>query len=182
LAVKITRFSPSGKFGAIMDKTFSAELSYMNSFENRIRFRLGASFASLTPRLDTFPICEEYITYGYVDSILSGYQVYNKYDLLMFSFGLDCSVLELEPFYLYSGIDFIIGLADIDSKKVINNSVVDSYLFPYFLAGTKLRAGAEFIIKERLAIFSEISQSFYFQFPTEFYSFNEVGLGIRFIF
>ena len=109
VAFEMLQFRPTGQLGAIMKKAITGEILIMQDFDEDWRGRIGLSYVSLKPRLDTFPVTSVVISGSTGTSVIPGYEVYHQYSMYVLSFGFDYNLLKKDHFFLYPGMDLLIG-------------------------------------------------------------------------
>ena len=181
VALKVIQFRPTGLTGAIMKKSISGELLYIQDFNEKWRGRVGFSYASLQPRLDTFPV------YAVMDgnsgtTVLPGYEVYHQFNYYLLSFGVDFKMLHRKKFSIYSGAEILMGGIDMEYDSYYETLLEESYSGGSTLAGCKFRLGTEYNLNEHAGIFFEACRNMYYLNKTGFFSHNDIGLGFRYTF
>jgi len=178
VAVEVLQFRPTGQLGAIMKKTISGEVLIVQDFDDDWRARIGISYASLKPRLDTFPVTSVIISN--TTTVIPGYEVYHKYNMFFISAGMDYDLLKGDHFFLYPGMDILIGGVNsvYDHVGYTDGSTSGGDMF----GGLKFRAGGEYEFKSKIRVFAELTRSIYLVQEQGLLNHNEIGLGIRFNF
>jgi hypothetical protein len=179
-AIKAGALTPTGEFGFVMKKTATFGLYFMDDTEDAYRLRFGGGYTSFKPRLDTFP------TVGYQwgngnTVVLPGYEVYHKYNMLLFDCGADFTMLKYRDFCFYPGFDVLLGLIAVDYESYTETIISESYSGSYVALGYRFRLGCEYLINDNFATFIEASRS-KFKVNNEFWSAeNDYSLGLRYI-
>jgi len=94
IGLRLVQFRPTGELGMIMEKNVSAELLYIDDFEDDVRFRISLGMFKLQPRMENFPITGT-IYNGQGLRVTPGVQHFEKWDMYFFSGGMDWAVVRL---------------------------------------------------------------------------------------
>ncbi len=183
LGVKVVNFRPTGELGEVMERTYSAQLMYIDGFDETMRSRFFVTYYKLKPRLDQFPISG----YEYRDgkwTMFPGVQVWEKYNMFFFGGGLDWGLLRLMDDKLTIYPDFEIFGGGVNQAYISDTPGLGSTDFAggYMLAGIGLRAGADLAFSDAVAAFAEWTTSTYFVAESGRSTYNEIGIGARFTF
>jgi len=181
LGIRITHMRPTGDLGAIMKPTVSGELLYFDQgFDDEdYRMRIGLSFFSLKPRMDTFPV---YMPKYDGTGIIGGTQVFHSYKIYLLSGGYDYAVINKEPLSLYPGIDVLMGGIDRSYDLDYPAQSSDHFSGGDYLVGVRLRIGGEYKLTDMLGAFAEISRSLYYLDQDGTYAYNEYAIGLHLTF
>jgi len=180
IGFKLIQFRPVGELGMVMSKKITGELMYLQEFDEKTRMRFGLSFTSLKPRLDTFPV------YAYKDdgqlSVLPGYEVYHKYNMIILFGGMDYAFIDEENLFVYAGLDILIGGVDQQYDRAYETYVDESFSGGSKLAGGRLRIGGEYMFNENIGAFLELSRAMYYVEDSQWLSNNDIGIGVHYVF
>ena len=163
-----------------MNKKFTGEYMYLQDFDSKVRMRIGFTYLSLKPRLDTFPVVALVEDNGF--SVVPGQQVFHKYDLFLLIFGADYQVFNNNSFSAYAGMNIMIGALDKQYELTYPTLTDESYSGSSKVGGVALRIGAEYMINEHLGAFIEGSRNFYLFENDGIFSANDIGIGVHYIF
>lgn len=184
ISLKVYNYRPTGEFGFVFKPTFSAEVGYLDSFEEDKRFRTRASvsFLVMKPRLESFPIYG-ILSDGTGDHVLPGSQSFQKYNIAQLFAGFDIAFLKKEPFYVFAGMDITIGAASVEYTDYIETYKDESYSGGGFLGGFRFRLGTEYDFNEHIGIFIHAQRSVWLiTEPAAFNWANDYGLGVKYNF
>lgn len=183
LGVKVTQLRPTGEFGEVMERKVSAQLMYIDGFDEMMRTRFFVTYYKMEPRLETFPI----VGYGYSDGIWTVYpgeQTFTKYDLLIFGGGLDLGVLQLldDKLTFYPGFEIFGGALNQAYTSNVPGISSEDFEGGFLIAGISVRAGADYALSDVVATFAEWTTGTYYVQETGRFTYNEIGLGVRITF
>ncbi|MBL7931092.1 MAG: hypothetical protein JNL60_04295 [Bacteroidia bacterium] len=184
IALKLSNVRPTGNMGATLKPSIGIELMYKgfkdDDDESGFHPRASISFSKFKTRLDTFP------TFGVISSngttVTPGYTVIHKYSLAGLSVGGDIMIRLTDEFYLYPGFDVgaLFSSVEYDSYAPLISS--EGYSGGYVYLSMRLRAGAEYLIKENIGIFLEANRSMNFSPEAGGLAYNDYGVGVRYKF
>lgn len=182
ISLRAYNYRPTGEFGFVMKPTFSAEVGYMNPFDNRLRTSASFSFLVMKPRMEAFPI------YGILHDgtgvhVLPGSQSFQKYNIAQLFVGFDFAFVDKEPFYAYAGMDITVGGASVEYTDYIETFKNESYSGGGILGGFRFRLGAEYDFNDQIGLFINAQRSVWLiSDPAAFNWANDYGLGIKYNF
>ncbi len=183
LGLKLVQFRPTAELGEVMERKVSAELLYLPDFEANWRSRFFVSYYELEPRLAAFPITG----YEYRDgvwTVFPGTQSYTKYNLILFGGGMDYGGLHLmdDKLTIYPGADIFGGGVDQEYETDVPGLSSSGFSGGFMLAGLRARIGADYSFSEVVSVFTEWSTATYWLQESGRFTFNDIGVGARFIF
>jgi hypothetical protein len=183
LGLKVVNLRPTGQFGQVMERTYSAQVMYIDDFEETMRARFFLAYYKLKPRLEQFPVTG----YEYRDGIWTvfpGVEIWDKYNLLFLGGGLDWGLLTLldDKLTLYPGFEIFGGTVSEKYTSDVPGISTKDFTGGHVLAGVGLRAGADYVLTDGLAMFAEYTTSTYFVAETGRFTYNDIGIGARFTF
>lgn len=186
IGLKVLQIRPAGEMKMTMKKTVTGEILWINDFEQKVRLRVGGSYASLKPRLDTFLITGIKEN-GAGTTVLPGYLVFHKYDVMSVSAGIDYGVKlnKEESFFIYPGIDLIAVGVNLSYDEEIETLHNTSYSGLSASGGIGFRIGTEYLFKEKVGVFLEATQNVFLlsiNGNQSILSLRDLGLGIRYNF
>jgi len=178
VAVRGLMFNPSGDQGQYFKKKFTAEIMYMDQeFDERFRTRMGIGWVNLKSRLDTFPAYGLKIT-DTETTLLPGYQIYNKYNIMYLFAGMDWSFVMKEKFITYLGMDVLGGQLVSDEIYNIETFISEESSGGYILGGLRFRLGGMYKISDLIYIFAETNVAGYIIGEHSKQSHYDYGAGI----
>jgi hypothetical protein len=180
LGVKLTQLRPTGVLGEVMERDWSAQLMYIDDFEDAIRLRFFFTWHRMEPRLAAIPIAS-YLYEDGVWTVFPGEQSYSKYDLYFLGAGADFAVLRLanEKLTLYPGFEAFFGTLSEAYRIRVATIKDEDFEGGQVLLGGGIRAGADYAWSKRLATFAEWGTNTYWVTETGRFTFNEIALGVR---
>lgn len=169
---------PTGYLGALLKKAPGISIGKINDFETRTRARFIGDLIYFSPRKERFDTYSTSIE-GDNTTVYPGTQEIKLYMSLSFSFGVDFSLVQKEKFNWYIGPDLFAGITlrhyEMNIPNVINEREFSGILF----IGIRGRTGVEYQF-EKLALFLDVSRTYYLNLEASILSYNSIGLGIRF--
>lgn len=183
VGLRLTQFRPTGELGYVVERKFAPEIQFIQDFEDPTRMRFSFLYLNLQPRLDTFP-STGYISDSNGFRVLPGWQTFSNIDLILFSGGLDFAVLELFDYQLalYPGMDIIFGGINMVYESYTPELVSEGFSGGFMIGGLRLRFGAEWAFGDHFGVNLEWSTATYLQEETGRFTFNDLGLGVRYQF
>lgn len=180
-SVKVVHFRPTGEFGAVMKRSIALELSYTDNFDDgHWRTRLGIMYIHNKPRMDTFPVFATVSGGSAGFQVLPGYQVFNRFDMIHITGGVDYRINTIGKLSPYIGTDILIG-GTIMNEHTYYETYLDDYVSGSdFIGGFRFRAGAEYFIADRICLFGEVNRGVYLVTDRGFFSHYDLGLGVRY--
>ncbi|MGZ3932037.1 MAG: hypothetical protein ACXVPQ_10960 [Bacteroidia bacterium] len=171
-------YRPTGNFGFVFKPTFSAELGYIQEFEDdRIRFGFSLSFLKMTPRQDAFPIYA--VQSGNGNFVLPGEQRFTKYNLIQAACGMDIAIIKRKKFFAYLGVDVIIGAGAVDYSDNIQTLEENEYSGGGILGGGRFRVGVQYDLSDHFSLMANANRSvFLITEPAAVNWANDYGFGV----
>lgn len=181
LGIKILQFRPTGELGAVMERKVSAELMYMDDFEEDFRFRAFVGYLKLEPRLDVFPT----VGYEYRDgqwTVFPGTFTYTKYTMIMFGGGLDYAAVRLmdDRLTIYPGFRIFGGGVNQEYESTGLSS--SGFSGGKLMAGIGGQLGVDYQLTDQLGFFAEYGTATHYVEEDGRFTFNDMGLGARYTF
>jgi hypothetical protein len=183
IGIKLMQFRPTGDLGYVVERKWTPEFQYIQDFEDRTRMRASFLYMNLQPRLDTFP------TTGLISDsqgfrVLPGWQTFSKINMYLITGGLDYAVVELFDYdlALYPGLDIIFGGIGMEYETYTPDISSGSFSGGFAIGGLRLRLGAEYAFNDHFGANLEWSTATYYQEEGGRYTFNDLGLGVRYQF
>jgi hypothetical protein len=183
IGIKLTQFRPTGDLGYVVERKWMPELQYIQDFEEKTRMRASFLYLNLQPRLDTFP------TTGLISDsngfrVLPGWQTFSKINMYFITGGLDYAVVELFDYDLaiYPGLDIIFGGVNMEYESYTPDISSSGFSGGFMIGGLRLRLGAEWAFNDHFGANLEWSTATYYQEEGGRYTFNDLGLGVRYQF
>ncbi len=180
IGAKISVMNPTGDIGPIFKKAPVYELFYVSDgYENRFRSKIGISYTSPAPRLDTFP------DFGYRGGndrkFLPGGTVYHNFYMLMVHVGADIKILKFNKFYWYAGISMAIGVANTKYYREVKTLLTENVDREDQYGGFIFRSSVEYKLNNHFGAFLEASKSSLInkEWATGYGHYN-FGLGINY--
>jgi len=184
LGIKFLHFNPTGDQGLLFEKRFTAELLWINEFdedEHNLRGRFGLSYIPLEARMDTFPSYAT-VTGGNGTKVLPGYEIYEKYNMGYIFVGMDWAFVHKDPFFAYLGADVLVGGINMKTEAYYETYTHQNFEGGQYLGGLRFRAGAQYMLTQRFSVFGELSRSYYLISETGGQSHYDYGLGVLYMF
>lgn len=182
IGVRLVQFRPTGDLGMTMEKKTSAELLYIEEFEDKWRTRASIGFFKLQPRLPVFP------TTGYLYdpglTVEPGTESFSKWNMFFFSAGADFAPVQLmdDKLKFYIGLDITCGTISATYETHTPGIADTGFDGGYLMAGLRGRVGAEYAFSDHVGAFLETCRSYYLVEETGGLNHNEIGLGFRYTF
>jgi hypothetical protein len=180
IGVKVFNYRPTGALGFVFKPTYSAEVCYIQPFEEDERWRMAATatFLVLKPRMQSFPTTT-LESGGNGDRILPGAESFSKYNILQGFYGFDYSIVNKDPFYFFCGADVTVGLTTVEYTENIEELIESDYTGGGFLVGLRFRIGAEYNINKNFSATIHAERcGWVVSEPRAFCAANMYGLGI----
>jgi hypothetical protein len=180
VALKLSNIRPTGDMGASLKPTLGVEVMYKDvddEPENGFKVRFSAGFAKFKSRKDTFP------TYGVIVSqgttVTPGYMVIHKYNLTNLSMGVDYMIGLGDKLFLYPGTDVGALFSSVEYESYTELISDEGYSGGYVFISFRMRAGAEYRLTEKLALYGEATRSMNFSPEVGGLGYNDYGVGLR---
>lgn len=183
IGLKLTQFRPTGDLGYVVERRWTPEFQYIQDFEDVTRMRFSFLYLNLQPRLDTFPTTG-LISDGNGFRVLPGWQTFSKINMFLITGGIDWAVVELFDYdlALYPGLDIIFGGVNMEYESFTPQLVSSGFSGGFKIGGLRLRFGAEYAFNDHFGANLEWSTATYYQEEGGRYTFNDLGLGVRYQF
>jgi hypothetical protein len=183
IGIKLMQFRPTGDLGYVVERKWTPEFLYIQDFEEKTRMRASFLYMNLQPRLDTFP------TTGLISDsngfrVLPGWQTFSKINMYLITGGLDYAVVELFDYdlALYPGLDIIFGGIGMEYESYTPEISSSGFSGGFMIGGLRLRLGAEWAFNDHFGANFEWSTATYYQEEGGRYTFNDLGIGVRYQF
>lgn len=177
LGLKVLQYRPTGELGFTLKKQISGELSWIDDFEDPIRVRYALQYVIGKPRMDTFP------TTGTINNyVVPCDYVLHQFNILSISGGIDRWIWENKGKVLYGGLDVIAGAHSHDYYSDFPGVSTTNYSGSSVFGGIRLRIGFEAELNNEWRLFSEIQRSMFYTSEGMLFSYNDVGVGVRYLF
>ena len=136
----------------------------------------------MKPRLDVFPVTGLLVDGG-VLRVLPGKESFQKYAMGNLYCGMDYAFVQTDNFFVYAGLDVIVGAVNVDYTDYVPTYKDESYTGGGILAGFRFRLGVEYSINDKVGIFLNANRSYgLIAEPKTYYSANAYGFGMRYSF
>jgi hypothetical protein len=183
LGLRLTQLRPTGELGVTMEKKISAELLFIEDFEEDWRSRASLGYFALQPRLAVFPISGS-IYDGQGFKVVAGEQSFSKWNMLFFTVGMDRALARLadEKLTPYAGLDVLVGAVSTEYTSHMPGISDEYFSGGYWFGGIRARVGVDYAITDELGVFLETCRAYYIAQEVGGLNHNDIGLGARYTF